>query len=365
MNNPGDRGTSGGATGSSDDTAARAMKEQIERTRSDLGETLTAIEQKLNPATLREKAVEEIQVVEQRVKGAVKEQIEETKAALKVELVDAKENIKREVQEAVVHAKQALRAATIGKVETMARRANETTIEVRDSVLDTLWKNPLPTALLGIGVTWLYLNRRNARSAGNGADYYADSDWRRPSRREGARGDGAGGADQVLRGAAQSAGRAIHDVQQKATDLAHSAGETAKQASQAAGSAAHDAVEGAGRLAHRISNGAGQVVHDAGDMGAHLAEQTRTQVRRVDDSLRDTMHTNPLAIGAAVLAAGAIVGLSLPRTRKEDALMGEARDELLDRARDVAHQAVEGARHLAERGADAARTATESASHRG
>ncbi|HEY4016931.1 MAG TPA: hypothetical protein VGM06_26545 [Polyangiaceae bacterium] len=347
--------------------AVETMRQEIDRTRSDLGQTLTAIELKLDPTVLREKAVEEIQVVEDRVKAAVREQIEETKEKLKVELADAKETVKREVSDAIEHAKKAVRAATIGKVETMARRANETTVEARDTLLDTLWQNPLPTALAGVGLTWLFMNRRGA-SAPREPAMYGDSEWRRPRVTD--------GVGRTVHDARESASRVMHGVSDKAHDLASSAGQAVGHASDVAGRATHDAVDAAGhfahdaadaagRVAHQVSEGASHLAHEASELGSQAVYATREQAQRVDQSLHQAMQKNPIAVGAAAVAAGVIVGMALPRTRREDALMGSVRDDLLDKAKGAAEEAMGSAlgsaKQLAHQGIQEAKASIESA----
>jgi hypothetical protein len=53
---------------------------------------------------------------------------------------------------------------------------------------------------------------------------------------------------------------------------------------------------------------------------------------RVQEQTRRLIDEQPLILGALGIAVGAALGASLPRTRQEDRLMGEARDELLHRA---------------------------------
>lgn len=54
-----------------------------------------------------------------------------------------------------------------------------------------------------------------------------------------------------------------------------------------------------------------------------------------------TEHTTAeIVVGAVALALGAAAGLVVPRTRTEDAWMGEAKDELLERAQGVARGAI-------------------------
>ena len=67
-----------------DDPPPREIARDIAHTRAQMSETLAEIEQRLNPTELREKAVEELHVVEVKVKEAVKEQFEEAKAKVKV-----------------------------------------------------------------------------------------------------------------------------------------------------------------------------------------------------------------------------------------------------------------------------------------
>jgi hypothetical protein len=44
------------------------------------------------------------------------------------------------------------------------------------------------------------------------------------------------------------------------------------------------------------------------------------------------------------LAAGTAIGLALPRTEKEDQLLGSARDTVVDRAQELASEAVDTVR---------------------
>lgn len=63
--------------------------------------------------------------------------------------------------------------------------------------------------------------------------------------------------------------------------------------------------------------------------------------------LRDLVDERPLAVGAASLAIGLLAGLVLPATRREDELLGDARDELLESARDAGREALDRGREVA------------------
>ncbi|HZA36418.1 MAG TPA: hypothetical protein VE505_15885, partial [Vicinamibacterales bacterium] len=60
------------------------------------------------------------------------------------------------------------------------------------------------------------------------------------------------------------------------------------------------------------------------------------------------MEENPLAVGAVAMAVGAAVGLALPETRREQELMGDARDRMVDNAKSMANTAVDRATEAAQ-----------------
>ncbi len=53
------------------------------------------------------------------------------------------------------------------------------------------------------------------------------------------------------------------------------------------------------------------------------------------------LQEDPLKAGAATLALGFVAGLLLPSTRKENELMGEQRERLLERAREAGQEALD------------------------
>ena len=69
-------------------------------------------------------------------------------------------------------------------------------------------------------------------------------------------------------------------------------------------------------------------------------ESTKLKVQSGYNKLREE---NPLALGACALAAGLAIGLLLPSTRREDELMGEHRDSLLDQAKRIVEEARDAA----------------------
>lgn len=376
-----------------EDASPAELAQGIEQTRAEMTDTLAAIERKLAPSELRAKAIEELEVVEDKVREVVREQIQETKESVKAELREAKEAVKEEVREAVGavkeevreafgEAKQALHDATIGKAKTMAKQASETMIETSDTFVDTVKRNPIPAAMVGIGLAWLFMNRSRgntrrvqyrelgSRERGytldsNGRPYDPSFDLSR------------GGVAESLSQAKDSAGRLIdraqstashaaHDARDAAGNFIHQIGDTAGHAVDQVKSTASSAVDTvktsatsaldtvkstatsaadtvkttATDLAHRASDQATHLKEYAGERAHFVADKGREGYHFAEERFEDTLEENPLALGAVALAIGAAIGLAIPKTERENKLFGPYREQLFDTAREYAHEAV-------------------------
>ncbi len=131
----------------------------------------------------------------------------------------------------------------------------------------------------------------------------------------------------------ESASHSGHSVQRRvktlASQLSEFAGMMQGRTSQAGGklrSGAKRAGQTAGHYAHQIQEQSGRL--------ARGAQQRSSQA--IDEY--------PLAVGAACLGLGLVVGLVLPPSRQEDRWFGEASDEVKDRAHEVYERGKEVAR---------------------
>jgi hypothetical protein len=86
---------------------------------------------------------------------------------------------------------------------------------------------------------------------------------------------------------------------------------------------------------------------------AHRAASAMGSSLPDSGSVRRTFERNPLLIGLAGLVSGAAIAALLPAARREREWVGKTRDELWKKAEEIAHQAADRVRTLAEPKADA------------
>src|SRR5215211_6917753 len=117
--------------------------------------------------------------------GQIRAKIEDTRAEMSQTINEIQERLSPE--HLVGQVKESVREATIGKVERAMERVGETLSDVTEPALEymgragttiketgrsvgnSMWRNPIPVALIGLGVGMLCM-RRFGRS-GNGHDY--------------------------------------------------------------------------------------------------------------------------------------------------------------------------------------------------
>lgn len=156
---------------------------------------------------------------------------------------------------------------------------------LRGSVKD----NPMPVTLVGIGLAWLMAA---SKSPGRSAQSGLSTD--------------------KLGGKMDAASQKLEGASQKLHGTAHAA-------SQKLSSTAQAARERVSRL--------GESARGLGESARHRAQQARGGYERI-------VQEQPLALGALGLAIGAMLAASVPRTRKEDELMGPAKERLAERAKE-------------------------------
>lgn len=209
--------------------------------------------------------------------------------------------------------KDSVREATIGKVQQMASNTKERINETGRGLAQTIRDNPLPAAMAAAGIGWLLLSNRDTRDTPRFAGLPDDSFTRDESY-------GTSGIKAGVRNVAENVAEKAHDLTEKAQDATN-------------------------RVVDKVKR-TGDVVADKADVAMQRAQETaRTTTRRVEHQFEE----NPMGLGAVALALGLAIGFSVPATRKEAVLMGDARDKLLDSAREKVAETTEKVEHVVER----------------
>jgi len=221
----------------------------------------------------------------------------------------------------------------------------------------TVQNNPIPATLLGISLAWLAFASRSGPPQSSPAN--APEDWRRGDGYEYGGGTRRWGdtAAEPWRDTTEPVSTAASDVGEgphgafdaapaKTSEMAERGREFLRRGEDLGhrlGDRAAEMKESASARASRIADQASNRLHGAGErvrqVGARVYDRwdtTRREVIHGSTSTVDFLKHNPLALVAVGLAAGAVVAAMLPRTRREDELMGERRDELMGTVKDTA-----------------------------
>lgn len=229
------------------------LKSEIHETQAELQQTVAAIQERLSPAHLKEQAA------------------------------------------STVH------DATIGRVHQMMNRAEdrvsqaaESTREAATTVTSEFRNNPMPYALIGIGVAWLFASHRKNRSWDGGE---MTSEW------------------------SASRARSTSDLNEEVGWGVPSTGYASGSSSYSQSRGAYESGQSAGSYAQSQSAG--------------------SRVQRLRSGWQGMLQDNPMALGAAALAAGALIGATIPATQVENEYLGEARDSVVESAKTLAEQTAE------------------------
>jgi uncharacterized protein YjbJ (UPF0337 family)/gas vesicle protein len=273
--------------------------------------------------------------------------------------------------------------------------------EISSSMLNTIKHNPIPAALIGVGLGWLVLEtmspkrerydyRRNRNLpvpqdeamryqsgygyerrygspgtwTGEQGSQYARTptygEWQgssTPYRSEQFQAESGNGGthDRSWMHEAKNVASNVKDAAQTAAEKAGDAVEAVRDAAGEIGdrirSGAERAREGADEMADRVSQvseqtrmAAGEIGHTIGDRGQAVGMQARQLGYRIENQVEDS----PMMMGAVAFAVGAAVAMLMPPTRIENRFVGEARDRVMDSAKEMGQDMTERAQRVVE-----------------
>lgn len=260
-------------------------------------------------------------------------EIEDTRAEMSQTINEIQERLSPEnVMEQV---KDKVREATVGKVEKVMERVGETIGEVTEPAREVLsqagtaiketgrsagnaiWRNPIPVALIGLGLGMLVMRRYRG---GNGYDYDYDDVSRTSSR---------------VRRQPVTGGQSQYRTGQSDYRLGQT--EYRGQSQYATTGTLNQVKHTASDLAHRST-----------DALNNLSTRAKDTASSIGTRFGQVLRENPLAVGAVAIAAGTAVGLVLPTTKFENEYIGETGERLVDKAQEVAREAIDKVQNAAE-----------------
>ena len=213
----------------------------------------------------------------------------------------------------------------------MASDAGETAMDLGSTIVDLIKRNPVPSALVGVGLGWLYMNRSSGQP-----DYRAHS------------------GSHYLYGP-QAAAEARRSGNQSSGGVGSMVGRASDQVGDLASSAQEHIGEMAGSVQERVGDLAGSTQEHVGDMAGAVMDQTR----RTPGQLQRMIQEKPLMAAAVAGSLGAVVALWLPPTQVETRLMGATRGQVMDRVQEVASQTMDKVQGVASKTMDTVQEAAQ------
>jgi hypothetical protein len=222
-------------------------------------------------------------------------------------------------------------------------RSHERSSDFIGALDDAVRNNPIPAALVGIGILWLFAGGRNVMLGGASRTIFGGI---------GHRAQDAGGIAYL--GARAAAGRVADGVgalAEGATEIGTHARATARAAAETVGTTIDKAGEMLGEAARRVDEG---VRESRGTYNPSSATDpvggAQGNEGGMQDFLADLFAKQPLMLGAVGIAIGAAVAASLPASESENRLMGDTADAVKGQAEKLWDQTKRRGADLASKG---------------
>jgi ElaB/YqjD/DUF883 family membrane-anchored ribosome-binding protein len=199
-------------------------------------------------------------------------------------------------------------------------------------------ENPIPLALIGLGIGWLAISGMRGRSAGATIEAGVGGESIQPD----------------------------YGTSPYATSAYGSAAAAAPSGYGAEGAGYRRGGDGQGQrlkgraaqMASQARDTLSQTAENTRDKVSQLAENTRRQAAQAADATWEAYQEHPLTMGLVAALLGAGIGAILPRTRQEAEIMGGAAENLIRPIRETGSQLMDKAGRLVGRTAQVAKDET-------
>ena len=188
----------------------------------------------------------------------------------------------------------------------------------------TLKENPVPLALVGLGIGWLLISGK--------------SDSRRQST--------SSSDDDTYESYYEGYSQSSHKVQPSSISAT-----AAKKASAAYEGISDKVAEAVDEISAKTS----AAVDSLSARACSTMDDLSDRAGSAYDATKATAQQHPLVLGAIGLAVGIAAAMLLPRTRQEDASIGEMRDRMVEQVKEAGKETLQKAKDVASDAWDAAK----------
>jgi hypothetical protein len=245
---------------------------------------------------------------------------------LQAEIADTRE----EMSETIEAIQERLRPGNVmaNATETVKEKARERVRgltnhagERANGMMQEVKHNAVPALMIGAGVAWMLMDRSRHQSHRRWET--RQRSWS-PTMPVGRRGYGEYGTGYATNYVEAGTGFDLDENEAEYSDIDYSRDYT----SQARG------------MRSSVSDRTSQAMSGAKDRWQRTTRNTTNGLQRL-------MRDNPLLVGAAAVLVGAAVGAALPETERENEMMGETRDSVVNQAQEMAQNAASTVKDVA------------------
>jgi hypothetical protein len=245
-----------------------------------------------------------------------------------------------------------LRSITPGRImDEILGYAKSGSAELLRGLGNQVVEHPLPATLIGAGLAWMIMSNGSSgrgtaydtRSHTTSAGWFSDTKRAASSAAESA-GERAGSAMHGLKGSAQNAMSGVSDSIDSATGAVKDRAQSAMSSLSDTASGIGDSLSSAyGAVTGSVASAANSCV-DAANSMIPSQDELMQAGQRIWDFCKD----QPLVVAGLGIAIGAALGAAIPETDAENRMMGEAADQLKQKAQDFVADPLKNANQMAK-----------------
>lgn len=211
------------------------------------------------------------------------------------------------------------------------------------TVARNIKENPMPALLVGAGVAWMIIDATTSEEEETGS-------YRGVTGREPRSGPAAGYEPfEPLSGNQTETSESSPGFAESAKGKLEDAKEAVSEVAGAAKEKVADLSDTASKAAENVGKRAKQVYQEGRSTALTIGRRVESGYRSSAEQLENAMDEYPLAVGIAFAAVGALIGALLPRTRREDELLGEQSDQLVKAGKEKGQALLEHGTVVAKR----------------